>query len=576
MPLIKILKEKGIIEKEKATALEFEAKQSHKKEEELIMASGLVPEDLLFNLKSENLKIPLKTVEAEKVPLDTLETVPEETAKYYQMIPLQKKDNVLEIGMVYPEDLRAQEALKFLTRQGKYTYKVFLITLTTFNNLLRQYRNLRREVGMALEELETELKKEDVAIRPSTSTAEYEKMAEEAPVTKIVAVILRHAVEGKASDIHIEPTRDKLRVRFRLLGELHSSILLPLKIHPAIIARVKILSNLKIDETRVPQDGRFSAKFDDQNLDFRVSTFPTSMGEKVAIRVLDPATGLKSFHDLGLEKRNLQFLTTALSKPYGLILVTGPTGSGKSTTLYAALQSLNKEGVNIVTLEDPVEYFVEGINQSQIRPEIKYDFATGLRHILRQDPNVIMVGEIRDEETAGLAINAALTGHIVLSTLHTSNAAGAIPRLVDMEVKPYLIAPTLQLVIAQRLVRKLCDECKKKVKPSQQVKDLILKTVGELSADLQEEINVKKDVSVFEPQGCSKCGNTGFSGRIALFEMLPITDSVARIIVENPSEANITEEAKKQGMITMQQDGVIKILRGVTTVEEVLRVVEEK
>ncbi len=565
-----------MIDKERATALEFEAKQSHKREEELILASGLVPEDLLFKLKSENLKIPLKTVEAEKVPLDTLETIPEETAKYYQMIPLAKKDNILEIGMAYPEDLRAQEALKFLTRQGKYTYQVFLITLTTFNNLLRQYRNLRREVGMALEELETELKKEDVAIRTTTSTAEYEKMAEEAPVTKIVAVILRHAVEGKASDIHIEPTRDKLRVRFRLLGELHSSILLPLKIHPAVIARVKILSNLKIDETRVPQDGRFSAKFDDQNLDFRVSTFPTAMGEKVAIRVLDPATGLKSFYDLGLEKRNLQFLTTALAKPYGLILVTGPTGSGKSTTLYAALQSLNKEGVNIVTLEDPVEYFVEGINQSQIRPEIKYDFATGLRHILRQDPNVIMVGEIRDEETAGLAINAALTGHIVLSTLHTSNAAGAIPRLIDMEVKPYLIAPTVQLVIAQRLIRKLCDECKKKIKPNQQVKDLILKIIGELSLDLQAELDVKKDVSIFEQQGCPKCGNTGFSGRIALFEILPITDSIARIIVENPSEANITDEAKKQGMITMQQDGIIKILRGVTTVEEVLRVVEEK
>lgn len=575
MSLVRQLKEKGLIDREKATALEYEAKQSHKKEEELVLASGLVPEDLLFNLKSETLKIPLKTVEVEKVPLDTLETIPEETAKYYQMIPLQKKDNQLEIGMVYPEDLRAQEALKFLTRQGKFNYKVFLITPTIFNNLLRQYRNLRREVGMALEELETELKKEDIEVRGGTA-AEYEKISEEAPVTKIVAVILRHAVEGKASDIHIEPTRDKLRVRFRLLGELHSSIFLPLKIHPAVIARIKIVSNLKIDETRVPQDGRFSAKFEDQNLDFRVSTFPTAMGEKVAIRVLDPATGLKSFQDLGIEERNLKLLKTALAKPFGLVLVTGPTGSGKSTTLYAALQSLNKEGVNIVTLEDPVEYFIEGINQSQIRPEINYDFATGLRHILRQDPNVIMVGEIRDEETAGLAIHAALTGHIVLSTLHTSNAAGAIPRLIDMGVKPYLISPTLQLAVAQRLIRRLCNECKKKAKPNQQVKELILKTIEEMPQDLQAELNIKKDFSVFEQHGCAKCGNAGFSGRIALYEMLPVTDALSDIIVDNPSEAKITEEAKKLGMITMQQDGIIKTLKGVTTIEEVLRVVEEK
>jgi len=294
MSLIKQLVEKGLINKEKAVSLDFQIKQSNRKEEEVLLETGLVPEQVLFALKSENLKIPLKEVDVEKIPLKTLELIPEETSKYYQMIPLQKTDKYLEIGMVYPEDLKAQEALKFLSRQGNFNYKVFLITSTTFKNLLKQYRTLKREVGQALEELETELKEEKVKVKPAT-VAEFERMAEEAPITKIVAVILRHAVEGNASDVHIEPTSEKLRIRFRLMGELHSSIFLPLNVHPAVVTRVKILANLKIDETRVPQDGRFSTRIDGKSVDFRVSTFPTTLGEKVAIRVLDPIVGLKKF-----------------------------------------------------------------------------------------------------------------------------------------------------------------------------------------------------------------------------------------------------------------------------------------
>tara|TARA_Y100000310_G_scaffold85265_2_gene82116 strand:+ start:4660 stop:6387 length:1728 start_codon:yes stop_codon:yes gene_type:complete len=575
MTLIQHLVKKGIINKEKAGTLEYEAKTSGKNEEEVILKSGIINQEALFDIKAENLNIPLKKVVAEDIPLKVLELIPEDSAKYYQMIPIFKKENLLEVGMVYPEELKAQEALKFWSRQGKFKYKIFLITPTTFNNLLKQYKTLRKEVGRALEELETELKSKKGDLLPIRGP-EVERMVEEAPVTKVVAVILRHAVDGSASDIHIEPTRKDLRIRFRLDGILHSSIFLPLKIHPAVVARIKILTNLKIDETRVPQDGRFSAKINERNIDFRVSTFPTTLGEKVVLRVLDPKEGLKTFEDLGLEGRNLEVVKKGMKKSYGLILVTGPTGSGKTTTLYIILNSLNKEGSNIVTLEDPVEYFMEGINQSQIRPEIGYNFAQGLRHILRQDPDIIMVGEIRDEESAALVTHAALTGHIVLSTLHTTNALGAIPRLIDLKVAPFLIPSSLSLVLAQRLVRRLCPDCKKKVKPKDRIKNLILKEINSLPESIKRTIQIPKPLQVYQAVGCKKCKNEGYLGRIAIFEVLEMTDSLAEIILKEPSEAAILKEAQKQEMITMRQDGILKVLDGVTSVEEALRVIEQK
>jgi len=574
MALINKLLEKGLIDKEKAATLQAEAKSSGKKIEELIREQEVIPENIVFGAKSEDLKIPLKEVEVKEVPLKTLESIPEETAKYYQMIPLKRTENALEIGMVYPEDLKAQEALNFLARQKDFTYQVFLITSTTFGDLLGQYRTLKREMGRALEELQIELKEETEMAMPKTAD-EYERIAEEAPITKIVAVILRHAVDGNASDIHIEPTREKLRIRFRSLGDLHSSIILPIKIHAAVIARIKILSNLKIDESRMPQDGRFSTKVNGKAIDYRVSTFPTALGEKVAIRILDPEFGKKSFNELGLEGRNLDLVKESIQKPFGLILVTGPTGSGKTTTLYAILHLLNREEVNIVTLEDPVEYFIEGINQSQVRPDINYTFASGLRHILRQDPDIIMVGEIRDEETASLVIHAALTGHIVLSTLHTSDSLGVVPRLVDMGIKPYLIPPTLQVAIAQRLVRRLCDSCKVKVKPNPKISELILKEVEAIPATAKKDLKIPKALEIYEAKGCQKCNNTGFSGRIAIFEAMAMTKTMSDIILKEPSENMLSKEAKAQGMITMRQDGLMKVLRGVTTIEEVLRVTEE-
>ena len=572
MTLIQQLVEKGILDKEKALALEWEVKTSAKKEEDLILGKRLLDEKSLFNFKSENLKIPLKEVASDSVPLEILQLIPEDTAKFYKMVSLAKNEKTLQVGMIYPEDLKAQEALKFLSRQQNFIYQVFLITPTNFSEILKQYRNLKGEVGTALEELKEEIKKEKGPVK----TEELERLAEEAPISKIVAVILRQAVEGDASDVHIEPTKEKLRVRFRFLGALHSSIVLPLKIHPAVIARIKILSNLRIDETRVPQAGRFSAEINDKNIDFRVSTFPTSLGEKVAIRVLDPLIGFKKFEDLGLRGKNLRAVKAAVVKPYGLILATGPTGSGKTTTLYSILQLLNKEGVNIVTLEDPIEYFLEGINQSQIKPEIGYEFSTGLRHILRQDPNVIMVGEVRDEETAELVTHAALTGHIVLSSLHTTNASGVIPRLIDLGVKPYLIPVTLSIAIAQRLVRTLCPECKKQVKAPKEIEELILKEIEGLPPEIKQEIKIKRPLQIFQPVGCKKCNQLGFTGRISLFEVLAMTKSLAEIILKDPSEARISEEALRQGMVTMKQDGILKVLEGITVIEEVLRAAEEK
>ncbi len=575
MSLLEELYKRGLIGKKEFASLEYEVKSGEKREEEIILEKGIVSEDVLFALKSEILKIPLKEVISSEIELKVLELIPEETVETYKMIPIGRKGNILEVGMIYPEDLKAREALKFLARQNKLKSKISLITPSTFKALFKRYKSLKKEVKEALEELELEIKTEKVEKR-KLKEKELKKLVEEAPISKIVAVLLRHAVEGKASDIHIEPTREKLRIRFRLDGILHSSIFLPLKVHPAIVTRIKILSNLKIDESRIPQDGRFTAKVGERYIDFRVSTFPTSLGEKVAIRVLDPSVGLKTFEEIGLEGKNLKILKEALKKPYGLILATGPTGCGKTTTLYAILRSLNKEEVNIVTLEDPIEYFLEGINQSQVKPDIGYDFAQGLRHVLRQDPDIIMVGEIRDEETASLTTHAALTGHIVLSTLHTNNAIGAIPRLIDLKVRPFLIPPSLNIIIAQRLVRRLCPFCKKKKKVNLEEEKIIERELGKLPKEMRKKLKIKKPYYIFKAVGCKRCRNEGYIGRTAILEILKMTSTLSEIILKDPSEKRIEKEAISQGMITMMQDGLLKALKGITSLEEILRATEEK
>jgi type IV pilus assembly protein PilB len=571
MNLIKTLVKKGVLTREQAAALEYESKNSKKSEEEVVLKNAIVTEDYLFGLKSEILKIPYKVVSAEDIKLKTMETIPEESARYYKMIPLAKNENKLEIGMVFPEDLKAREALDFLARQNKFAYNVFLISLSNFASLLKKYRSLKKEVSRALEELETEMEQ-----RPEVKAAQVERMAEEAPISKVVAVILRHAVDGAASDIHIEPGREKLRVRFRLDGVLHASIFLPMRILPAIVARVKILSNLKIDETRIPQDGRFSTKVADRNVDFRVSVLPTTLGEKVVMRILDPSQKKIDLESLGITGRNLEVLNRGLERSFGMILSTGPTGSGKSTTLYAILNLFNDGKVNISTLEDPVEYYMDGINQSQIKPEIGFTFSNGLRSLLRQDPDIIMVGEIRDEETASLAIHAALTGHIVLSTLHTSNSLGVVPRLIDMGIEKFLIAPTLNLAMAQRLVRKLCPHCKQKEKAPKEIEKRILKELEKIPESSKKELKIGDNIEIYRPKGCKRCNNIGYSGRIGVFEILEMTSSLEELIIsKEASEAKIALEAEKQGMITMMQDGIIKVLTGLTSFEEILRVAED-
>ncbi len=578
MTLIEQLVKKGILKKEKALSLETEIKNSNKKEEEVLIREKIVSEDFLFNLKSEILKIPLKReVDVEKIAPKVFEIIPEGSARYYKMVSLSKRKDTLDVGMVYPEDLNAQEALKFLSRQEKFTPQVFLITFTVFNKLIKRYQDIKRNVDQALKQLEAELKADKTEAKIAEKV-DLERLVEKAPIIRVVAVLLRQAVEKGVSDVHIEPVRGRLRVRFRQMGILHSSFFLPIKSLAPVVARIKILASLKIDETRIPQDGRFSAKINEKDIDFRISTFPTTMGEKAVIRILDPTTGLKSFKELGLERKNLEIIKKTTKKPYGLILATGPTGCGKTTTLYAILEILNKEGVNIITLEDPVEYFIDGINQSQVKPEIGYTFATGLRHIVRQDPDIIMVGEIRDEETAGLAIHAALTGHLVLATLHTSHAIGAIPRLIDMKVDAFLLPPTLSVIIAQRLVRTLCPFCKKKVKPRKEIEEMIIKEIKSLPDLIKRDysIEVPKNFYIYEPGQCKKCNEMGFSGRIGIFEVLAMTDQLEEIILQKGSEAVIFQQARNQGMMTMKQDGILKVLEGITTIEEVLRVAEEK
>ena len=551
-----------------------EVKKSGKSPEEVIFLGGFLSEDDLFNFKSKITKFPLKKVNPDKINQSVLAVIPKESAEFYKIIPLaiNKENKILEVGMVFPENSQAEEAIKFLARQEKLSLKVYLIRISDFKKCFQKYQIPEKEMQNALEELEKESRKEETG----TSSRDFSRLVEDAPVVKMVAVILRQAIEGRASDIHIEPTRKNLRVRYRMDGILYASLFLPLRIHPAIIARIKILSGLKIDETRMPQDGRFSTKFNDKRIDFRVSTFPTGFGEKVAIRVLDPEKGLKSPDDLGLNPRNLRVLKSAIGKPYGMILTTGPTGCGKSTTLYAILRSLNKDKVNIVTLEDPIEYFIEGINQSQVKPEINYTFARGLRQILRQDPDIIMVGEIRDSETASLAIHAALTGHLVLSTIHTTSAVGVVPRLIDMGIKQFLIAPTLNLVMSQRLVRVLCPYCKKKVRLESEKEKYVREKLKNIPKEALPDIDRKGPLYAYEPVGCKKCNYKGYSGRVALFEMIEMTPELANIINENPTNLAILKEARRQKMVTMEEDGVIKALQGITSIEEVMRVIEEE
>ncbi|MEK7481841.1 MAG: GspE/PulE family protein [Patescibacteria group bacterium] len=567
--LVQELVKQNFLAPEAGEKLLAEALLIRRNAEDLIHEKRLVGEEEVSKIKSRLLNVPYKKINAEEIKDEVLKIIPEETVRNYKVIPIGLENDLLTVGMINPDDAKAQEALKFIAKQRRVNLGAYLISPSIWEAVLRRYSPYSSEIEATVKSLN--LAPDKMATGQKIIRLEEEKAAaEEAPIIKIVASTLKEAVWQKASDIHIEPQRNRLRIRFRVDGELKEVSSLPLVLHQPIISRVKVLSNLKIDETRIPQDGRFRTVVFGRDIDFRVSTFPTPVGEKTAIRVLDPSVGLKGLEELGLVGKNLELIKAGVKKPFGMILITGPTGSGKTTTLYATMQILNSDGVNIVSLEDPVEYFIDGLNQSQVRPEINYDFASGLRQILRQDPDVIMVGEIRDNETAGLAVHAALTGHIVLSTLHTNNAAGVIPRLIDMKVEPFLLPSALNLMASQRLVSKLCQKCKKAEEPSIEIKNIIKKEIEKLPKELISQ----SDFKIYHSSGCEACKGKGISGRIALFEIFEMTPQLGEIISSGLSESKILEETKRQGMITLRQDGILKALQGLAGIEEVLRETE--
>jgi len=504
---------------------------------------------------------------------DFINLLPREAAERYKMVILGKDGNTLKIGMMDPNNIESQDALRFILNRNNLQGEVYKIKDIDLAREIKKYDAAKLTIGAALKDIEEEEKKETEMSDQELKVKKMEELFESAPVAKIVDVIVENAIEGEASDIHIEPEEKEVKVRFRVDGVLHSSLFLPKNVGPSIVSRIKILSNLKIDEKRKPQDGRFRIKYKGRNIDLRVSTLPVSEGEKVVMRVLDEKKGRIDLEGLGVQGRSKKVLEEEIKEPFGLILITGPTGSGKSTTLYTVLSMLDREERNIITLEDPVEYRIAGVNQSQIYPEINFTFATGLRSILRQDPDVIMVGEVRDEETAELTVHAALTGHLVLSTLHTNNAVGAIPRLVDMKVEPFLLSSSLRMVIAQRLVRRICDHCKEALKPSKKIEASIRESLARIPQEQKNEAKIdENNITVYHGKGCEYCSRTGMRGRVAVFEVIKVTDKMKRIIEESDLKGDILwKEFYDQGSITMREDGILKALQGVTSMEEVER-----
>lgn len=570
--LIAKLKEMNLLDEGQISNFKNQAQLEEEDFGRLLVSNNIITDEDLLNVKTDLYKLPATDLsDITELPLEVLKVVPDKIISFYNIIPFAVEGNVLKVGLLNPEDISGLEALKFVAAEKNLNLEKYLVRYRDFDRLAKGYKSLAREVGKVLEGIPEEKAEEDLP------EATIEEITAEAPIAKVVGALVRHAVEGKASDIHIEPFGSELRVRYRVDGVMSVSLTMPQKLHASVVTRIKILSELKIDETRVPQDGRFSTNIEGRKIDFRVSTLPTRYGEKVVMRILDPLTGTIDLPELGLRGKSLEVVERVMEEPFGSILVTGPTGSGKSTTLAAMIRRFNDVGVNIVTLEDPIESYIDGVNQSQVFEEIGYTFASGLRHILRQDPDIIMVGEIRDSETARLATHASLTGHIMLSTLHTNDSTGVIPRLIDMGVEKYLLAPTLNLAIAQRLPRRLCQACKVEDKANVAEEETIKKAIENMPKDTAKDLP-KSDFTIYRPakEGCKECGGKAFSGRIAIFEVLEMTDQLENIILTNISEAAIRKEAQRQGMITMFQDGVLKVLAGDTSIDELLQVAQEK
>ncbi len=567
--LADLLLQDKVLTPAKLGELQAKAQQQHENLDRIIEESGAVRDEDLLKAKGILFNVPTVDLFGKIVRAETLNVIPQELAANYQMVAFNRSGQEISVAMVDPTNFQALDAIEFIARKNNYRIKYFLTSVASLNYVIRQYESLSTEVEEALKGAESSAARQLEQV--DVSEKGLEEVVKTAPVSKIVSVILRHAVEGKASDVHIEPVGNETRVRYRIDGILHTSLVLPKHVHSSLVARIKVLSNLKIDETRIPQDGRFRMSVDGRDIDYRVSTLPLINNEKVVMRILDTSSSLINLTNLGFEGRNLEVMKDATTRSHGMFLITGPTGSGKSTTLYALLNIMNEEGVNIITLEDPVEYYMEGINQSQVNPEVGLTFAAGLRSILRQDPDIIMVGEVRDNETAALAVHAALTGHIVLSTLHTNDSFGAVPRLIDMKIEPFLISSSLNIVMAQRLVRRVCPYCKQPLQLPADLESEVWTSISALPKTVwPKDVEYVKPLKFWQGQGCARCENTGYKGRVSISEVLAINDEVKRIIVSGGDLIQRIQDAfVKQGMYLMKQDGIFKALRGQTTIEEI-------
>jgi type IV pilus assembly protein PilB len=568
MDPLKVLKQKGEVDEifiKKAEQIISETSRSY---ESVFLELGMTQSEIRKSM-SQYYEVPSFVIpEGFSITQEILNYISEDSAVHYRMTPLMVEDEVLIVGVNNPDNLQMREALNFISTKHNLPYRLMYMLDEDIERALVFYSNLEGDVGGALETIETELDAEiasSLEASSDTNKDTFDNIEEDAPVTKIVATILRYAVDGNASDIHIEPSPEKVGVRFRVDGLLAKSLELPINVHMAVVARVKILSSMRLDERRKPQDGRFSATFDDRKIDFRVSVLPTNHGEKVVMRILDTSKGARSLAESGISAANMEIIKRVIQEPFGIILISGPTGSGKSTTLRGMIQELDTASKNVMSLEDPVEYNMAGVSQSQVRPEIGYTFAKGLRSALRQDPDIIMVGEIRDKETAQLAIQASLTGHLVLSTIHTNNAIGVVPRLIDMGVDPYLIAPTLKMAIAQRLARTLCSGTGREEKIDPSTKRRISETFRSLPKKYHQQIGSNQTMLHPAPTpGCS----TGYRGRTAVTEVLAIDEEMQELILKNASEEEFFQSARKNGFITIQEDSLIKAINHEIPYEE--------
>jgi len=567
----------GLVTAKQFDEAQKKAEKTSQKVGDVLVSEGLISKDELIKLEAYILGIPFVNLEKEIVPPEVLRIIPEPIAGSHNIVAFRKKGNDLEVAMLDPEDLRT---IEFIKKTTPLRILPRLTNSASIKNVLDQYqKTLEAEFGEIIKKeagIITPLKK----VKVVEEKEELKKAAEGLPVIRIVDTLLKHAVLQRASDIHIEPLEKEVIVRYRIDGILHDAMILPKTAASGIVARVKVLSNLKLDEHRLPQDGRFKIETKEYRYSIRVSILPVFDGEKIVMRLLAETAKAHTLEGLGLGGEALERVQDNLRKPVGMILVVGPTGCGKTTTLYAMLEILNQPGVNISTVEDPIEYQMPRINQTQVRPKIGLTFASGLRALVRQDPDILMVGEIRDNETAGLAINAALTGHLVLSTLHTTDAAGAIPRLIDMKAEPFLISSTLNVILAQRLVRRLC-----RAKTNYNLKDSEIKNLKKycdpdrILKILKEEKIIKpkenfKDIEFYRPEP-SKESPEGYKGRIGIFETLPVTETIKELIVKRATSYQITAQAQKEGMRTMIEDGFVKAAQGITSIEEVLRVIIE-